>query len=150
MSMRAHASLVGCVLVALLAVGSTTPAAAGSNYPVPYSFAAGIAAELTSPGSAPPGSNNWACRPSASHPYPVVLVHGTFGDMTDSWQALSPLLANNGYCAFALDYAGRRAVRSRRTDRSRTPRVSSPGSLFASCLPRAPGRSTSSAIRRAR
>ena len=106
MSMRAHASLVGCVLVALLAVGSTTPAAAGSNYPVPYSFAAGIAAELTSPGSAPPGSNNWACRPSASHPYPVVLVHGTFGDMTDSWQALSPLLANNGYCVFALDYGG--------------------------------------------
>jgi triacylglycerol esterase/lipase EstA (alpha/beta hydrolase family) len=26
--------------------------------------------------------------------------------MTDSWQALSPLLANNGYCVFALDYGG--------------------------------------------
>jgi pimeloyl-ACP methyl ester carboxylesterase len=33
-----------------------------------------------------------------------VLVHGTFGDMSDSWQALSPLLANNGYCVFALNY----------------------------------------------
>jgi triacylglycerol esterase/lipase EstA (alpha/beta hydrolase family) len=34
----------------------------------------------------------------------VVLVHGTFADMSDSWQALSPLLANNGYCVFALNY----------------------------------------------
>ncbi len=35
-----------------------------------------------------------------------MLVHGTFGNMTDSWQALSPLLANSGYCVFALDYGG--------------------------------------------
>jgi triacylglycerol esterase/lipase EstA (alpha/beta hydrolase family) len=34
----------------------------------------------------------------------VVLVHGTFADMSDSWQALSPLLVNNGYCVFALNY----------------------------------------------
>jgi len=34
----------------------------------------------------------------------VVLVHGTFADMSDSWQALSPLLADNGYCVFALNY----------------------------------------------
>ncbi len=35
---------------------------------------------------------------------PVILVHGTFADMSDSWQALSPLLYNNGYCVFALNY----------------------------------------------
>ena len=104
--MRVSRRLVGGVVAALLALGATTAAGAAPNYPVPYSFAAGIAAELTNPGSAPPGSNNWTCRPSAAHPYPVVLVHGTFGDMTDSWQALSPLLANNGYCVFALDYGG--------------------------------------------
>jgi triacylglycerol esterase/lipase EstA (alpha/beta hydrolase family) len=34
----------------------------------------------------------------------VVLVHGTFIDMSASWQALSPLLANDGYCVFALNY----------------------------------------------
>ena len=34
----------------------------------------------------------------------MILVHGTFGDMSDNWQALSPLLYDNGYCVFALNY----------------------------------------------
>jgi triacylglycerol esterase/lipase EstA (alpha/beta hydrolase family) len=91
---------------------STSRQAAGaalaqdSSLPVVYSFAAGIAAELLSPGSAPPGANDFSCRPTSAHPYPVVLVHGTFGDMTNSWQALSPLLKNAGYCVFALNYGG--------------------------------------------
>jgi triacylglycerol esterase/lipase EstA (alpha/beta hydrolase family) len=73
---------------------------------VPYNFGAGLLATALHPGSSPPGANDWNCRPSAAHPYPVVLVHGTFVNMTDSWQALSPLLANHGYCVFALDYGG--------------------------------------------
>jgi triacylglycerol esterase/lipase EstA (alpha/beta hydrolase family) len=54
--------------------------------------------------NSPPGANNWSCRPTGAHPHPVVLVHGTFGDMSDSWQALSPLLVDNGYCVFAFNY----------------------------------------------
>jgi triacylglycerol lipase len=38
---------------------------------------------------------------------PVVLVHGTFEDMTISWNALSPVLRGQGYCPWALDYGGR-------------------------------------------
>jgi triacylglycerol esterase/lipase EstA (alpha/beta hydrolase family) len=101
--MRRIASLLAFVVVIVL---TTAVPASASTRPVPYSFAAGVTAELLHPGSAPPGSNNFSCRPSSVHPHPVVLAHGTFGNMTDSWQALSPLLANNGYCVFAFDYGG--------------------------------------------
>ncbi|WP_217698363.1 esterase/lipase family protein, partial [Streptacidiphilus griseoplanus] len=54
----------------------------------------------------PPGANDWGCRPSSAHPDPVVLVHGTFGNMNSNWRGAAPLLANNGYCVFALTYGG--------------------------------------------
>jgi triacylglycerol esterase/lipase EstA (alpha/beta hydrolase family) len=101
---------VALVVVAVVTAGVVgfAPAASGrSSYPVPYNFGAGLLATATQPGSSPPGSNDWSCTPSAAHPHPVVLVHGTFGNMTVSWQALAPLLANRGYCVFALDYGGR-------------------------------------------
>ncbi|MFF2653466.1 esterase/lipase family protein [Streptomyces sp. NPDC058045] len=50
------------------------------------------------------GWNNWSCRPSAAHPRPVVLVHGTFGNATDNWLALAPYLVRRGYCVYSLDY----------------------------------------------
>jgi triacylglycerol esterase/lipase EstA (alpha/beta hydrolase family) len=36
----------------------------------------------------------------------VILIHGTVFDMTLTWQALSPLLSNAGWCVFALNYGG--------------------------------------------
>ncbi|MEU9862350.1 alpha/beta fold hydrolase [Streptomyces sp. NPDC047971] len=50
------------------------------------------------------GWNDFSCKPSASHPRPVVLVHGTFGNSVDNWLALAPYLVNRGYCVFSLDY----------------------------------------------
>src|SRR3954452_14991836 len=60
-----------------------------------------------SPGIPPPGANNPACKPAAAHPYPVILVHGTFGDMTVSWNTIAPALEARGYCVWALDYGNR-------------------------------------------
>jgi triacylglycerol esterase/lipase EstA (alpha/beta hydrolase family) len=91
---------VFAVLIAAFAAG--TGAAGAHTLPVIYSGALGYA--QTSPTASPPGANDWSCRPSESRPRPVVLVHGTFADMSNSWQAISPLLHNRGYCVFALNY----------------------------------------------
>jgi triacylglycerol esterase/lipase EstA (alpha/beta hydrolase family) len=92
------------LVVLFLALSSlfVVVAPASADLPVIYSGAYGYA--HTSPSASPPGANEWSCQPTAAHPRPVVLVHGTFADMSNSWQALSPLLKNNGWCVFALNY----------------------------------------------
>ncbi|MFE7953045.1 esterase/lipase family protein [Streptomyces sp. NPDC057426] len=50
------------------------------------------------------GWNDFSCKPSAAHPRPVVLVHGTFGNSIDNWLGLAPYLVNRGYCVYSLDY----------------------------------------------
>ncbi|MER5718591.1 alpha/beta fold hydrolase [Streptomyces sp. NPDC002132] len=50
------------------------------------------------------GWNDYDCRPSAAHPRPVVLVHGTFANSVDNWLSLAPYLTHRGYCVFSLDY----------------------------------------------
>ncbi|MFD9863110.1 MULTISPECIES: esterase/lipase family protein [Streptomyces] len=50
------------------------------------------------------GWNDYGCKPSAAHPRPVVLAHGTFGNSVDNWLVLAPYLVKRGYCVFSLDY----------------------------------------------
>ncbi|MFG1671568.1 esterase/lipase family protein [Streptomyces sp. Y7] len=60
------------------------------------------AAETTAASSS--GWNDYTCKPSAAHPRPVVLVHGTFANSVDNWLGLAPYLTDRGYCVFSLDY----------------------------------------------
>ncbi|MFF9769260.1 esterase/lipase family protein [Streptomyces sp. NPDC014636] len=50
------------------------------------------------------GWNDYSCKPSAAHPRPVVLVHGTLGNSVDNWLGLAPYLTSRGYCVYSLDY----------------------------------------------
>jgi triacylglycerol esterase/lipase EstA (alpha/beta hydrolase family) len=120
----ARAAALACALTAAAlagtAAGAGTAHAAGNTQagttqastatqagtlPVNYDFTTGFAAGYSSPDTPPPGANT-GCRPSAAHPYPVILAHGTFENMDDNWQAAAPLLANHGYCVYAFNYGG--------------------------------------------
>ncbi|MEW2457084.1 esterase/lipase family protein [Streptomyces albus] len=62
------------------------------------------ATATAAPAAAAAGWNDYTCKPSAAHPRPVVLVHGTFGNSVDNWLGLAPYLVKRGYCVFSLDY----------------------------------------------
>jgi alpha-beta hydrolase superfamily lysophospholipase len=51
-----------------------------------------------------PGTASAAtCTPSSAHPYPVVMVPGTFENHS-MWTTVSPQIRAAGYCVFSLDY----------------------------------------------
>ncbi|WP_436850225.1 esterase/lipase family protein [Streptomyces monashensis] len=70
----------------------------------PVNFALALVASATDPDQPPTGTNDFGCKLTAAHPYPVVLVHGTFENAYDNWSGLAPVLKNAGYCVFALNY----------------------------------------------
>jgi hypothetical protein len=98
----------GAVLSSSTGVAATTETAPSPpRVPVPAPGTGellGMQSELRDPTAMPPGVVNGPCTPSASHPFPVVLVHGTFANENFSWQTLAPMLSDAGYCVFGLNY----------------------------------------------
>ena len=86
----------------LLTVAPASARSEAPDHPVPYNFLP--YAVVGGANEDPPGANDWRCRPSDKHPRPVVLVHGLMGNKSTNWQTYAPLLANEGYCVFALTY----------------------------------------------
>lgn len=91
------------LVASVVAVGlASQTASAREPYPVPYYLF--VQDEFTNPGGSATGSNDGSCKPSPEHPNPVVLVHGTGANRLNMWTTFAPLLANEGYCVFALTY----------------------------------------------
>ena len=106
MRTRRHRSWsIALVLATGLLVAVMARPAHAASYPVEYSLLAARSAAFA-PDTPPPGANIWSCRPTAAHPRPVVLVHGTFSNEDENWASLSPLLADNGYCVYTFNYGG--------------------------------------------
>ncbi|WCB94505.1 hypothetical protein DSM104299_03242 [Baekduia alba] len=93
-------------LAATTSLLAVSAASAGAALPVIYNFPTAIAASALQPGGSPLGADDPNCHPSAAHPRPVVLVNGTFANQITSWNAISPLLKNNGYCVYTFNYGG--------------------------------------------
>lgn len=79
--------VLAVALVSAAGVGlAGAQATAADDFPMPTPSMAGV--------------NDWNCKPSAEHPRPLVLVHGTAADQQD-WDDFAPLLTERGHCVFA-------------------------------------------------
>jgi triacylglycerol esterase/lipase EstA (alpha/beta hydrolase family) len=89
--------------------GAPAPAAEVPMLPGPPQTDHGAAMRYVKqhPGSAPAGVNDFGCVPSAAHPRPVILAHGSDSNVYSDWAGLAPLLVAAGYCVFAPNYGGK-------------------------------------------
>ncbi|MEV6420053.1 alpha/beta fold hydrolase [Streptomyces sp. NPDC051662] len=94
---------VVCLATPAVAAPPTSPTSV-SGAPTAAVSAVSAVSDVSAAAASSSGWNDYSCKPSAAHPRPVVLVHGTLGNAVDNWLGLAPYLVNRGYCVFSLDY----------------------------------------------
>lgn len=92
------------VLISATLVSIPSSAAARENAPVIDSAWAALWATVLKPSASPVGANNWQCKPTAEHPRPVILLHGTYANMSANFSNFALPLKRAGYCVFARNY----------------------------------------------
>lgn len=72
--------------------------------PAQTSFLGAFAYGLANGDAAPPGANDWACKPTAEKPRPVVLLHGTWMNAYNGYAFMGQPIKDAGLCTFTFNY----------------------------------------------
>ncbi|GAA3540202.1 alpha/beta fold hydrolase [Amycolatopsis ultiminotia] len=111
MGMRAFGRRMVVAVAAAVVLSATTLSTASAaekepTGPLQPNIVAAAIYSVGQPTIAPPGANDWNCKPSEEHPDPVLLSNGTTANAYENWANLSQLLADEGYCVFAGNFGG--------------------------------------------
>ncbi len=101
---RTHQKLIGTLLATAALCALPTAASGASQGAVVNNAWVALWGAVLAPNISPMGANDWACKPTAAHPRPVILLHGTYQNMYSSFANLSRPIKRQGYCVFAYNY----------------------------------------------
>jgi triacylglycerol esterase/lipase EstA (alpha/beta hydrolase family) len=112
--MRRRLAIAACTAVAVAGLVAGTASNANAALNVNWNWAQGFVPNLPNSATPPPGAENvskagttstcnWRNSPDK---LPLILVHGTWEQQHDNFNALSPYFKNLGYCVYTFNYGG--------------------------------------------
>ncbi|MBP2192279.1 esterase/lipase family protein [Nocardia goodfellowii] len=72
--------------------------------PAQSSWLAAFGYGLLNPDAAPPGTNDWNCKPTEANPRPVIAVHGTWMNAYNGFAYMGQPMKDAGLCVFTFNY----------------------------------------------